>query len=58
MLMLCVALAAIGVTAYVSGDELFISGANISISIVTLLLEITAGGFREENAFVTLRNVY
>src|SRR4029079_17864225 len=38
MLMLCVALAAIGVTAYVSGDELFISGANISISIVTLLL--------------------
>ena len=38
MLMLCVALAAIGVIAYVSGDELFISGANISISIVTLLL--------------------
>jgi low affinity Fe/Cu permease len=36
--MLCIALAAIGVTAYLSGDELFISGANISISIVTLLL--------------------
>src|SRR4029078_9973266 len=38
MLMLCVALAAIGVTAYVSGDELFLSRANINISIVTLLL--------------------
>jgi low affinity Fe/Cu permease len=38
MLMLCIALAATGVSAYVSGDELFISGANISISIVTLLL--------------------
>jgi len=38
MLMLCIALAGAGVSAYVSGDELFISGANISISIVTLLL--------------------
>jgi low affinity Fe/Cu permease len=38
MLLLCVLLAATGVIAYLSGDELFISGANISISIVTLLL--------------------
>ena len=38
MLVLCIVLAAIGVAAYVSGNELFISGANITISIVTLLL--------------------
>ena len=31
-------MAAAGIAAYLSGDELFISGANISISIVTLLL--------------------
>ena len=38
MLLVCVALAAMGVFAYLSGDEHFISGASISISIVTLLL--------------------
>ena len=38
MLVICLLLAATGITAYLSGDELFISGANISISIVTLLL--------------------
>ena len=38
MLIICMLLAGTGVVAYLSGDELFISGANISISIVTLLL--------------------
>lgn len=38
MLIICILLAATGIAAYLSGDELFISGANISISIVTLLL--------------------
>ena len=38
MFALCVALALTGVTAYLSGGELFIAGANLAISIVTLLL--------------------
>jgi low affinity Fe/Cu permease len=38
MLAICLLLCATGVAAYVSGDELFISGANLSISILTLLL--------------------
>lgn len=38
MLIGCILLALTGMAAYLSGDELFISGANISISIVTLLL--------------------
>lgn len=38
MLVICLLLAGTGIVAYLSGDELFISGANISISIVTLLL--------------------
>src|SRR5918997_357256 len=38
MLLICISLAAIGVVAYLSRDELFISGANLTISIVTLLL--------------------
>jgi low affinity Fe/Cu permease len=38
MLIICILLGATGVLAYVSGDELFISGANLTISIVTLLL--------------------
>src|SRR6476659_9782089 len=38
MLIICMLLAVTGIAAYMSGDELFISGANISISIVTLLL--------------------
>ena len=38
MLIMCALLAVTGIVAYLSGDELFISGANISISIVTLLL--------------------
>lgn len=38
MLVICIILAATGIGAYFSGNELFISGANIAISIVTLLL--------------------
>ena len=38
MLVLCLLLAGTGIAAYLSGNELFISGANISISILTLLL--------------------
>jgi low affinity Fe/Cu permease len=38
MLILCVLLAATGIFAYFSRDELFIAGANLAISIVTLLL--------------------
>jgi len=38
MLIICILLAATGVLAYASGDDLFISGANLTISIVTLLL--------------------
>jgi low affinity Fe/Cu permease len=38
MLFLCLGLAAVGVASYLSGDDLFISGANLSISVVTLLL--------------------
>ena len=38
MLLLCMALAAVGVASFVSGDELFISGANLTISVVTLML--------------------
>jgi len=38
MLIGCILLAVIGVAAYFSGGEHFISGANLSISIVTLLL--------------------
>ena len=38
MLVICLLLALLGISAYYSGDDLFISGANLSISIVTLLL--------------------
>ena len=38
MLLICLGLAAIGIVAFVSSDELFISGANLTISVVTLLL--------------------
>ena len=38
MLIICLALAGLGVFAYFSGNDLFISGANLTISIVTLLL--------------------
>lgn len=38
MLIVCLTLAATGISAFASSSELFISGANISISIVTLLL--------------------
>ena len=38
MLFLCLALAGIGVFSYLFGTEKFVSGANLSISIVTLLL--------------------
>jgi low affinity Fe/Cu permease len=38
MVAICLLLAAAGVIAYFSGNELFISGANLAISVVTLLL--------------------
>ena len=38
MLGLCLVLAATGIAAYLSEDDLFIAGANLSISVVTLLL--------------------
>ena len=38
MLIICLLLAATGIFAFVSGDEIFIAGANLTISIVTLLL--------------------
>jgi low affinity Fe/Cu permease len=38
MLVICLVLALIGIAAYVSGSDHFINGANLSISIVTLLL--------------------
>jgi low affinity Fe/Cu permease len=38
MLGLCVLLALLGVAAYISNDEHFISGANLTISVLTMLL--------------------
>lgn len=38
MLVVCIILSLVGVAAYLSGDEHFLGGANIAISIVTLLL--------------------
>jgi len=38
MLIICVLLGVTGVLSFVSADQLFIAGANLSISIVTLLL--------------------
>ena len=38
MLLICLLLAVVGTLAFMSGNDLFISGANLSISIVTLLL--------------------
>lgn len=38
MLILCLLISATGVGAFMSKDELFISGANLTISIVTLLI--------------------
>ena len=38
MLLACILLAALGITAFGLGNDLFISGANLAISIVTLLL--------------------
>ena len=38
MLVLCILLAATGTAAYLTKDEWFISGANLAISVVTLLL--------------------
>jgi low affinity Fe/Cu permease len=38
MLGFCVVLAMVGIGAYASGDDHFINGANLSISVVTLLL--------------------
>lgn len=38
MLVLCLLLAAVGVASYLTRDEWFIAGANLAISVVTLLL--------------------
>lgn len=38
MLGICILLALVGVSAYLSADEHFISGANLTISILTMLL--------------------
>lgn len=38
MFILCLLLAVVGIGAYLSGDEHFLGGSNIAISIVTLLL--------------------
>lgn len=38
MMIMCLGIGAIGVAAYLSKDEHFISGANLAISVVTLLL--------------------
>lgn len=38
MLSLCLLLALLGITSYVSGNELFINGTNLAINILTLLL--------------------
>ncbi len=38
MMASCLVLGGLGVGAYLSGDELFINGANLSISIVTLMI--------------------
>jgi low affinity Fe/Cu permease len=38
MLIICILLAVIGVVAYLSPNEHFIAGANLAISVVTLLL--------------------
>ena len=38
MLIICLLLAATGISAFAIGNELFIAGANLTISIVTLLL--------------------
>lgn len=38
MMGLCILLALIGIAAYVSGDDHFLNGANLGLSVVTLLL--------------------
>lgn len=38
MLLMCILLGALGAVAFLSKDELFMSGANLTISVVTLLL--------------------
>jgi len=38
MLLICIMLAATGMIAFLSREELFISGANLTISVLTLLL--------------------
>ena len=38
MLVLCLMLALVGIAAYASGSEHFISGANLTISVLTMLL--------------------
>ena len=38
MLILCLLLAAVGLASYATRDEWFIAGANLAISVVTLLL--------------------
>ncbi|WP_022683494.1 low affinity iron permease family protein [Sphingobium bisphenolivorans] len=38
MLITCMVISVLGILAYVSGDEHFLGGANLALSIVTLLL--------------------
>lgn len=38
MMLFCIALSVAGIAAYISGDGQLIAGANLAISIVTLLL--------------------
>lgn len=38
MLVICILLGGLGIAAYLSGIDRFVNGANLSISIVTLLL--------------------
>jgi low affinity Fe/Cu permease len=38
MLGICIVLAGLGIAAYISGDDHFLNGANLGLSVVTLLL--------------------
>ena len=38
MLLICISLATLGIASYLSGDDHFLNGANLSISIMTLLI--------------------
>ncbi|CAM3191094.1 Low affinity iron permease [Sphingomonas antarctica] len=38
MLVLCIGLATLGIASYLSGDDHFLNGANLAISVTTLLI--------------------